>query len=95
MARPYVVVTNNIYNARVPLVQVVPLTAWSEKKARIITNVEIIPSPRNGLIKRSVADCIQSRPMDHRARCVNVRGEMEAAFMTQIDDALKIVFDLH
>ncbi|MDD3992802.1 MAG: type II toxin-antitoxin system PemK/MazF family toxin [Desulfobacteraceae bacterium] len=95
MARPYVVVTNNIYNARVPLVQVVPLTAWSEKKARIITNVEIIPSPRNGLIKKSVADCLQSRPMDHRARCVNVRGEMEAAFMTQIDDALKIVFDLH
>ena len=34
-----VIVTNNIYNARVPVIQVVPLTAWSGRKARIITNV--------------------------------------------------------
>ena len=92
--RPCVVVTNDIYNARVPVVQVVPLTGWSEKKARIITNVEITPSSRNGLDKRSVADCLQTRPIDHGARCVNVRGEMEEAFMAKIDDALKIVFDL-
>jgi mRNA interferase MazF len=31
--RPCVIVTNNIYNARVPVIQVVPITAWSEKKA--------------------------------------------------------------
>ena len=92
--RPCVIVTNNTYNARVPVIQVVPLTAWSARKARVITNVDIIPSSRNGLTKKSVADCLQTRPIDHRARLVTVRGELEDEVMTKIDDALKIVFAL-
>ena len=92
--RPCVIVTNNTYNARVPVIQVVPLTAWSARKARIITNVEVVPSPRNGLAKKSVADCLQTHPIDHHARLVKVRGELEDEVMTKIDDALKIVFDL-
>ena len=92
--RPCVIVTNNTYNTRVPVIQVVPLTAWSARKARIITNVEVTPSSRNGLTKKSVADCLQTRPIDHRARLVKVRGELEDEVMTKIDDALKIVFDL-
>ena len=92
--RPCVIVTNNTYNARVPVIQVVPLTAWSTRKVRIITNVEIVPSSRNGLTKKSVADCLQTRPIDHRARLVKVRGEVEGEVMAKIDDALKIVFDL-
>jgi len=87
--RPCVIVTNNTYNARVPVIQVVPLTAWSARKARIITNVEIVPSSRNGLTKKSVADCLQTRPIDHHARLVKVRGELEDEVMTKIDDALK------
>ena len=92
--RPCVIVTNNMYNARVPIIQVVPLTAWSVKKARIITNVEVVPSSNNGLAKKSVADCLQTRPIDHRARMVKVRGELESGVMAKIDDALKIVFDI-
>jgi mRNA interferase MazF len=92
--RPCVIVTNNTYNARVPVIQVVPLTAWSARKARIITNVEVAPSSRNGLTKKSVVDCLQTRPIDHRARLVKVRGEMEDEVMAKIDDALKTVFDL-
>ena len=92
--RPCVIVTNNTYNARVPVIQVVPLTAWSVKKAGIITNVEIAPSSINGLSKKSVADCLQTRPIDHRSRLVKVRGELEDGIMAKIDDALKIVFDL-
>ncbi len=92
--RPCVIVTNNTYNARVPVIQVVPLTAWSERKGRIITNAEIVPSSRNGLTKKTVADCLQTRPIDHRARLVKVRGELEEEIMSKIDDALKIVFDL-
>jgi len=42
--RPCVVVTNDVYNARVPVIQVVPITAWNEKKARIKTNVTLTPS---------------------------------------------------
>lgn len=92
--RPCVIVTNNEYNARVPVIQVVPVTSWSVRKAGIITNVEIVPSSHNGLHKKSVADCLQTRPIDHRARLVNVRGELEDGAMGKIDDALKIVFDL-
>ncbi len=92
--RPCVIVTNNTYNARLPVIQVVPLTAWSEKKARIITNVEIMPSSRNGCTKKSVVDCLQTRPVDHRARLVGIRGELEDSDMAKINAALKIVFDL-
>ena len=35
--RPCIVVTNDIYNARLTVIQVVPLTEWSVKKSRIIT----------------------------------------------------------
>ena len=92
--RPCVIVTNNTYNARVPVIQVLPLTVWSERKASIINNVEIAPSSHNGLTKKTVADCLQTRPIDHRARLVKVRGELENEIMATIDDALKIVFDL-
>ncbi len=93
-SRPCVIVTNNTYNARVPVIQVVPLTAWSVRKAGIITNVEIFPSTTNGLISKSVADCLQTRPVDHRARLVKVRGELEGELMEEVGDALKVVFDL-
>jgi len=42
--RPCVIVTNDVYNERVPVIQVVPVTAWNGKKARITTNVEMHPS---------------------------------------------------
>jgi len=92
--RPCIIVTNNIYNERVPVIQVVPITAWSAAKARIKTNVQISPSPNNGLTKESIADCLQTRPVDHRFRLVKVRGELEPQEMNEINQALKIVFDL-
>ena len=92
--RPCVIVTNNIYNEKVPVIQVVPLTAWSEKKSRIRTNVEISPNDQNGLSKPSVADCLQTRPIDHRFRLIKIRGELTGEEMKKIDEALKIVFAL-
>jgi mRNA interferase MazF len=92
--RPCVIVTNNVYNERVPVIQVVPITAWSEKKSRIKTNVEISPSSQNGLSKLSIADCLQTRPIDHRFRLVKIRGELTREEMKRIDEALRIVFAL-
>lgn len=92
--RPCVIVTNDTYNARVPVIQVVPLTAWNERKTRVITNVEIVSSSRNGLTKKSVADCLQTRPIDHRTRLIKIRGELEDGDMFKIGDALRIVFDI-
>jgi mRNA interferase MazF len=92
--RPGVIVTNNVYNERVPVIQVVPITGWSEKKGRIKTNVEIMPSSQNGLSKKSVVDCLQTRPIDHRYRLVKIRGELTVEEMKQINEALKIIFAL-
>jgi mRNA interferase MazF len=92
--RPCVVVTNDIYNARVPIIQVVPITAWNEKKGQIRTNVSIMPSPLNGLDKKSIADCLQTRPIDYRSRLLRVRGRLEPDYVTEIAHALKVVFSL-
>lgn len=92
--RPCVVVTNDTYNARVPVIQVTPLTAWNERKGRIVSNVEIEPSPGNGLTKKSVADCLQTRPIDYAQRLVKVRGALTAIEMRAIDNALRVVFGL-
>lgn len=93
--RPCIIVTNDVYNERVPVIQVVPVTVWSDKKARITTNVEINPSKSNGLSKKSIADCLQTRPIDHSQRLVKIRGKLSSTKMYEIDQALKIVFELN
>ncbi len=92
--RPCVIVTNDVYNARVPVIQVVPITEWNEKKGRIITNVVIEPNSANGISKKSVADCLQTRPIDHRYRLVKVRGKLDDETMQKVDQALKRIFNL-
>ena len=92
--RPCIIVTNNTYNERVPVIQVVPITEWNDKKAKIATNIEISPSSANNLMKKSIADCLQTRPIDYRSRLVKIRGKLEFETMRKIDHALKIVFAL-
>jgi mRNA interferase MazF len=92
--RPCVIVTNNIYNEILPVIQIVPITEWSAKKARVKTNVEIYPSSDNGLSKKSVADCLQTRPIDHRHRLIKIRGRLSFDNVAEINKALKIVFEL-
>jgi len=92
--RPCIIVTNNIYNERLRVIQVVPITNWTEKKAQIKTNVEIELSTLNGLTKKSIADCLQTRPIDYTSRLLNLRGELEAEILLKVDTALKIVFSL-
>jgi len=93
--RPCVVVTNDIYNERVPVIQVVPITEWSAKKAQIKTNVEIYSSSDNGLSKKSIADCLQTRPIDHRHRLVKIRGRLSIDKIQEINHSLKVVFELN
>ncbi|MGK7894878.1 MAG: type II toxin-antitoxin system PemK/MazF family toxin [Xenococcus sp. (in: cyanobacteria)] len=92
--RPCIIVTNNTYNERVPVIQIVPITEWNSKKANIKTNIEINPSTLNGLMKKSIADCLQTRPIDRRFRLRQIRGELESEIMLKIDESLKIVFAL-
>jgi mRNA interferase MazF len=92
--RPCVIVTNDAYNRRVPVIQVTPVTAWNEKKSKIVTNVELEPSRQSGLTKKSLADCLQTRPIDHQLRLVKIRGQLTQAEMDRIEQSLKMVFDL-
>jgi mRNA interferase MazF len=64
------------------------------KKSKIKTNISLMPSTLNGLIKHSIADCLQTRPIDYQNRLISVRGEVEAELMSKINHALKVVFDL-
>ncbi|MBU0765517.1 MAG: type II toxin-antitoxin system PemK/MazF family toxin [Bacteroidetes bacterium] len=92
--RPCIIVTNNTYNERVPVIQMVPITEYNDKKGRIITNVVIEPSNNNGLTKLSVADCLQTRPIDYRKRLMEIIGILSNNDILKINKALKIVFDL-
>ncbi|PIQ25384.1 type II toxin-antitoxin system PemK/MazF family toxin [bacterium (Candidatus Blackallbacteria) CG17_big_fil_post_rev_8_21_14_2_50_48_46] len=92
--RPCIVITNNTYNARVPVIQVIPITEWSEKKSRVVTNCVMEPSADNGLDKRSIADCLQTRPIDWKNRFVRLRGHLSTGEITLLENALRIVFAL-
>jgi mRNA interferase MazF len=92
--RPCIVVTNNYYNRVVPVIQVVPVTAWNEKKGKIRSNVTIEPTIENNLTKISVADCLQTRPIDYKHRIVKIIGKLSSQKINEIDDAIKIVFGL-
>ncbi|TAK56354.1 MAG: type II toxin-antitoxin system PemK/MazF family toxin [Bacteroidetes bacterium] len=92
--RPCIIVTNDVYNQRVPIIQVVPITSWSEKKAQIRTNVFLEPAQGTGLTKKSIADCLQTRPIDYQQRLVKIRGQVSEGTLEQIDIALRVVFDL-
>ena len=92
--RPCVVVSNDLYNQKLRVIQVVPITVWSAKKARIITNVVLDPSSENGLSKKSIADCLQTRPIDYVERYISSRGRLDRQLMNKINEALKIIFDL-
>ena len=92
--RPCIVVTNDRYNARVPIVQVTPITNWSEKKSKIVTNVVLEKGGGTGLTKRSIADCLQTRPIDRRHRIRKKRGKLSDADLAKISAALIIVFEL-
>ena len=93
--RPCIIVTNDVYNERVPVIQVVPVTEWNARKARIKTNIEIAPSQSNGLTKKSLADCLQTRPIDHRQRLVRIRGKLSPVVMLEINQSLRVVFELN
>jgi mRNA interferase MazF len=59
-----------------------------------MTNVEIEPSSQNGLTKKSIADCLQTRPVDYEKRLIKIRGRLDNEDMKKIDEALRIVFAL-
>ena len=92
--RPCIVITNDFYNAKLSVIQIIPITAWSQKKGKIVTNVVLTPSTQNGLTKKSVADCLQTRPVDYTKRLIKPRGEVNQQTLDKLFRALTILFGL-
>jgi mRNA interferase MazF len=92
--RPCIVITNDIYNKKVPVIQVIPITEWSEKKECILTNIVIEPDDNNGLTKKSIADCLQTRAIDYKHRIKNIRGKISNEIIMEIEQALMFVFGI-
>ncbi|MBC8383525.1 MAG: type II toxin-antitoxin system PemK/MazF family toxin [Candidatus Cloacimonetes bacterium] len=94
--RPCVIVTNDVYNKNpyLPVIQVVPITEWSNKKEKIVTNVTIEKNAKNGLDKKSVADCLQTRPVDINARLKKILGVITDEEMDKMNQALITLFEL-
>ena len=77
-----------------PVTQVVPITVWNEKKEKVITNIVIEPNEMNGLEKKSIADCLQTRPIDYNERLLQIIGILDNKQIEEINYALKVVFAL-
>ncbi len=56
--------------------------------------MEIEPSERSRLTKKSIANCLPTRPIDYSSRGADIRGELEPEAIVKIDLALRIVFAL-
>ena len=50
--------------------------------------MDIEPSEANGLTKKSLAHCLQTRPIDYFSRLVDIRGEVDPEVLLKIDRAL-------
>lgn len=92
--RPAVVVSHDSVNNISPVIVVVPLTSFSEKKERIEWMIRIDPDSSNGLENASLADCIQIKAIDIQQRFKKIRGFLIAGVMAQIDQSLRNVLFL-
>jgi len=87
--RPCVVVSNNRANEFSPQLTVVPLTAYSPKKAAVPVCVGV-PAGEGGLSKQSIINCSQIRTVDkQRARGAPL-GTLSSSILQEIDQAIKI-----
>jgi mRNA interferase MazF len=60
----------------------------------ISTNVEIDPTRESGFWKKSIAGCLQTRPIDIRHRLIKMRGNLYTDTIEEINHSLKAVFSL-
>ncbi|MBA4398032.1 MAG: type II toxin-antitoxin system PemK/MazF family toxin [Syntrophus sp. (in: bacteria)] len=76
--RPCVVVTNDVYNARVPVMQVVPITAWNERsKSEGIVNPSPIPTCRELIPSAIFLRLTMLCDYGHRTMSILKSGESE------------------
>ena len=88
--RPAVVVSNDINNAHSPIVSISPI---SSNVSRIFSFEVEVPAGKGGLDHRSKVMVNQTRAVD-KLRLLKRLGRLPADILSQIDQALKLHFDL-
>jgi mRNA interferase MazF len=87
--QPCVVISNDRANEFSPQLTVVPITAYSPKKAAIPVCVAV-PAGKGGLAKRSIINCSQIWTVDKQRVRGAPLGTLPASIMQKLDRALKI-----
>ena len=92
--RPVVVVSRDVLNriATWRSINVVPLSTSQSQARRSPTTAEI-PKGTGGLAQASVALCHQVTTLD-RAKLLDLIGQLDAAMMARVDEALRIALAL-
>lgn len=89
--RPVVVVQTDRANPYSPHTIIVPFTTRIRQK--LLPSHVFVPAGEGGLTQDSVALCEQVRVMDH-IRLLTRLGDLSAARIQQVADALRIILDL-
>jgi mRNA interferase MazF len=88
--RPAIVVSNNINNVHSPIVSISPITS---NVTRVYSFEVEIPAGMGGLKTRSKIMIHQTRAVD-KIRLLKKLGQLTPSIMAEVDQALKIHYDL-
>jgi len=89
--RPVLVVQTDRANAHSPHTIIIPFT--TRIRQRLLPSHVLIPAGEGGLTQDSVALCEQIRVLD-ASRLTAQLGDLAAARMKEVGDALRIILDL-
>jgi mRNA interferase MazF len=90
--RPALILSADAMGA-LPLRVIVPITGWKERFTNAPWLVRLEPDSANKLDKVSAADAFQVRSVSE-TRFVDKLGDISAADMTRVEDAVRIVLGL-
>jgi mRNA interferase MazF len=90
--RPAVIVSDDALGI-LPLKVIVPITDWKPNYAVADWMVKLDSDSKNNLSKTSTADCFQVRSVS-QLRMVSKVGEIDAAKMMEIEEALAMVLKI-
>lgn len=91
--RPVLIVSRNGINDSSPVVVIVPLTKYVERK-KIYPSHHVVKAGINGLTADSMVKCEQIRAIA-KSRLQEKRGLLSAQDLKAIDKALKITLDIY
>ena len=91
-SRPVVVISRDAINESSPVVSAAPCTTYRDGR-RVYPSQVLVKAPEGGLDADSVILGEQSRVLDKK-RLLRRRGELTPASMAQLNEALRIAFDL-